>query len=65
MEHTLAALNATERQGVVRPVLELDVPAMRAIGNGDDARMIGAPGLPDADYEFEAQPPNLVQKGGG
>ena len=43
MEHTLAALNATERQGVVRPVLELNVPAMRAIGNGDDARMFGAP----------------------
>lgn len=64
MEHTLAALNATERQGVVRPVLELDVPAMRAIGNGDDARMIGAPGRPYPDHEFKAQRPNLVKKGG-
>ena len=64
MEYALAALGAAERQGVVRLILELDVPPMRAIRNGDDARMIGAPGRPYADHEFEAQPPDLVQKGG-
>jgi hypothetical protein len=60
VKHALAALNAAERQGVVRPILELDVSPMWAIRNGNDARMLGAPGRPYADHEFEAQPPDLV-----
>lgn len=44
MEHALTALNATERECVVRPILEFDVPAMRVICDSDDARMLGAPG---------------------
>lgn len=65
MEHALAALNAAERQGIVRPVFEFDLPSMWAIRNGDDAGMLGTLGRPYAHHEFEAQPSNLVQKGGG
>ena len=64
MEHALAALGAAKRQRVVRPILELDIPTMWAIGNGDDARMLGAPGRPDADHKFKVQHPNLIKKGG-
>jgi hypothetical protein len=65
MEHPVPTVKPAQHQGVMRPVLQLDLPAMWAVGDGDLTGRQGASVVPHARDTFKAKVPNLIQNGSG
>lgn len=65
MEHPVSTVDTPQHQGVVRPVHQFDVAAMRAVGHGHRPRVHGSPVRAHADYELEPQLADLIEEGSG